>query len=131
MTRIQISDLHPDLPTATKWLMMLRHFLASPYGETAIGIDVLRAMYYEYKTAKKQDDGLAKIRALARDDGPGQLETDLVTLRTLPPGDLRRPDGQINLSAVARALGRQAGGSGWEYVREVGAALGDEWGEAA
>ena len=81
MTRIQISDLRPDLPTARKWLMMLRHFLASPYGETAIGINVLRAMYYEYKTAKKQDDGLTKIRGLARDNGPNQLESDL-TIKT-------------------------------------------------
>lgn len=125
-------ELDPRLPTAVLWFRILRHFLASPHGETAVGVDVLRAMYYEYKQAKKRDDGLADIRAeIDGEPERNQFEADLATLRALPHRELRKADGTINLSAVARALNRPAGGTGWAYIQDVSRALERKWQEAA
>ena len=86
MNRITIEDLKPELPTCQKWLMIIRHFLASPHGETAIGVDVLKGMFYEYKQAKKQDDGLGQIRALAGGQ-PDHFAADLAVLRQIPTAE--------------------------------------------
>lgn len=61
--------------------------------------------------------------------GDGQFENDLATLQLMPPAALTKSSGEINLSAVARAVNRRTGGSDWSYVQDLAAALGAAWAE--
>lgn len=80
MTRINLADLsRPGLSTSQKWLMLLRHFLASPHGQRAVGEDVLRAMYAEYKAAQKREGELRRL---------GQIITEVEATGPEPPDQL-------------------------------------------
>jgi hypothetical protein len=68
----------------------------------------------------------AAERYLAGDEAAiDPFETDVARLRALPQEELTKTDGSLNLSAVARAVGRRTGGSDWAYVQELAAALGE------
>jgi len=68
----------------------------------------------------------AAERYLAGDEAAADpFEADVARLRALPQDELIKTDGSLNLSAVARAVGRRTGGSDWAYVQELAAALGE------
>ncbi len=119
MTRINLADLaRPGLSVSQKWLMLLRHFLASPYGQRAVGEDVLKAMYAEYKTAQRQEGELYRLSQITAEvqatgpAAPDQLAVDYAAI--LPHLSDIIQDGQFaygHQSKLARLLGGQNAGA--------------------
>ncbi len=119
--RITVTDLRPELPETTKWLKMIRHFLATP--GLPIGQEILKDMYKQYQQAKKRDAALSLADIHAELSALGQppadpLAADLAKIRANLSA-VTRPNGQINKSAVARLLNLTPGGASWPRLQQL------------
>lgn len=114
--RISVTDLRPDLPTSIKYLMMVRHFLASPLGLEAVGRDVLNGLYTEYKRHLRREGEMRQLAADAAEP-VDQLSEDL---RAIGP--------QLRMQGDTITLGKHTLIEAGEVVRgaqsRVGEALG-------
>jgi hypothetical protein len=119
--RITVTDLRPELPEPTKWLMMIRHFLATP--GLPIGQEILKDMYKQYQAAKKRDTALsmadihAELTTLSQPTAD-PLAADLAKIRANLSA-VTMSNGKINRSAVGRLLNITPGGASWPRLQQL------------